>query len=286
MKKFYLSAAFMFVLAGCGHQPLVSTEAATFNPDIQVQSSDKYHLVSNVTSTQPWGSNSSVHALAKFSQTQVWNAPTTTDVAIDYPYLTENTDAAIAFNNYVRDLVADEVSSFLSQLPTSVDEDWSDMPNELTISSNILTVTPTFISVDFAVSPYFAGAAHPGLYYRTVNFDLSSESDLGLADMFNNPDTDLATVQDAVVPRLVTFLNQSVDNTPPPFSADEEWIQTGTAPSSTNYMNIALTSEGLHVQFDPYQVAAYAMGAPDVTVQYSELNKTIKPGLLNHLGLN
>lgn len=285
MKNIFATVALIIILtgSGCRTQVQESHEDFSFNPEIQVQSSDAYHLYSNVTSTHAIEGNPK---LVMFTQTQEWDTPSKTTIEINYPYLPESTDNAFAYNNYVRDLVSEEVTSFLSQLPDSVSEDWSDMPNELSVSGNVLTMTPIFISADFAVSPYFAGAAHPGLYYRTVNFDLSNQTDLGQADMFNNPATDLAAVQGAVVPRLVTFLNDSVDDTSPPFTTDEEWIQIGTAPSSTNYLNLALTSEGLRAQFDPYQVAAYAMGAPYVTVPYSELSAVLKPGLLNHLGLN
>lgn len=283
MKKFYFGLAVLLVLTGCSRSVRVLIGTQTFNPDIQIQSSNAYHLYSNVTSTQPIEGNAK---LAMFTQKQEWDTPGKTTVEINYPYLLENTDNALAFNNYVRDLVSDEVSLFLSQLPDSVSEDWGDISNELSVSGEVLTMTPTFISADLAISPYFAGAVHPGLYYRTINFDLSSETDLAHADILNNPTVGLATVQDAVVPLLVAFLNDSIGDDSPPFTTDEEWVQTGTAPSSTNYMNMALTNDGLRVQFDPYQVAAFAMGAPYVIVPYAELTGVIKPGLLSHLGLN
>ncbi len=282
MKKFYVGLVLALVFTGCGGSVREPAEILNFNPDIQVQSSDMHHLYSNVTSTQPLESRP---YLFLFKQTQVWDTPNKTNVEINYPYLQENTDDALAFNNYVRDLVADEVSSFLSQLPDSVSEDWSDMANELSVSGQILAITPNFISVDFAVSPYFAGAAHPGLYYRTVNFDLDARADWGPNEIFIKLESGLPVVQEKAIPRLVDFLNESVDDIGTPFSAADEWIQDGTAPTSTNYMNIALTWEGLRVQFDPYQVAAYTFGAPYVTIPFSELDAVLNPNVLARTGL-
>lgn len=286
MKIITTALALGLLFVGCGGSVPIPNETFSFNPDIQVISSGRFQLRENVTSTKPWKHSTNVPAIAMFSQEQVWHTPSTTTIEVNYPYLQENTPAALAFNNYVHDLVAEEVASFLEASPDTINEEWKDVDYDLSIQGDVLAITPTFISVDFAITPYFSGAAHPGLYYRTVNFDLSSAADLGPTEIFSNPTLDLAVFQSLVVPRLVTFLNDSVDDIGAPFTADDEWILTGTAPSSTNYANIALTKEGLRAQFDPYQVAAYAFGAPDVTIPYSEIADRLQPGLLEHLGLN
>lgn len=285
MKKLYLGLVMALVLTGCSRSVPVPAETTLFNPDIQVQSSEEFHLYSNVTSSEPW-IDATDHALATFTQLQVWNTPGTTNVKIDYPYLQENTSAALAFNTLMRGLIADEVSSFLGQLPDSVSEDWGDIANELLITGDVLAMTPTFISANIAVAPYFAGAAHPGLYYRTINFDLDSGVNLGTTELLTNSSLGLPIVQEKVIPRLVEFLNEGLSEDLPPITPDEEWVQTGTEPVVENYQNIALTREGLYVQFDPYQVAAYALGAPYVTIPYSELVSVVNPGILKRSGLN
>lgn len=286
MKKFAAVAALLLMITGCSHTSTPRVTTQMFNPDLQIVTSDQWQLVANTTSSQPIATDNQVHQLAMFAQTQTWLTPATTTMTVSYPYVVESSAAALAFNNHVRDLVADEVASFLSQAATEVDPDWSDLPNEITIEGQVLAVTSPFISVDFTVSPYYSGAAHPGLYSRTLNFDLTAERTLALDDIIAGGETNLLGLQAQVLPRLVSVLNAEVEDAAMPFSADDEWILTGTAPSSTNYANLALTKTGLRVQFDPYQVAAYALGAPEVTIPYAELGNLLVPGLITRVGLN
>lgn len=286
MTKLVYSLGLALLLTGCGHTLPTSSDQAAFKPEIQIQTSSQLRLLTNSTSTEPWIDHTGAHPLVTFFQSQTWFNNATTTVNLDYPYLAENSPSALAFNQLIRDIVADEVTSFLALASTRAVEFPDYSPSELTIGGDVLQITPTFISVNLAISPYLAGAAHPGLYYRTINFDLSAGQELNPTDIFVNPERDLGLLQDKVLPHLITYLNESIADDVDTFTSDDEWILAGTAPSSTNYRNVALVNEGLYIQFDPYQVAAYALGAPAVTIPYHEVDSILKFGLRQRLGLN
>ena len=285
MKTMLISLITLITLSGCAHRDVAPVITTNFDPNVYVQKADTWQLVYQTTSTVVLSNPGDPQPLATFFQNQTWLTPVTTTVAIDYPYLLENTPVAHAFNQHLRELVTSEVTAFLSQVTESVDPQSVNIPHGLAITGDIVAITPAFVSANVAVSPYFSGAAHPGLYYRTINFDLDAGVSWGPEEILINPSLGLPIVQEKVIPRLVEFLNEGIGEDVPPITADEEWIRSGTAPILQNYQNMALTREGLLVQFDPYQVAAYALGAPYVTVPYSELATIINPGVLARTGL-
>ena len=54
-------------------------------------------------------------------------------------------------------------------------------------------------------------------------------------------------------------------------------FQQGAEPTPDNYRNWNITSDGLLINFDEYQVAPYAAGPQTVTVPYSALSAFINP---------
>ena len=54
-------------------------------------------------------------------------------------------------------------------------------------------------------------------------------------------------------------------------------IERGAAPSAKNYQSWTITRSGLGINFDAYQVGAYAAGPQFVMVPYSALKDLINP---------
>ena len=55
------------------------------------------------------------------------------------------------------------------------------------------------------------------------------------------------------------------------------WLEKGKLPLPEN---IALTSHGLRLLYNSYEIAPYAMGQSDFTIPYDELTKILKPEYL------
>lgn len=118
-----------------------------------------------------------------------------------------------------------------------------------------------FISVFFDNSTY-SGGAHPNSESFTVNFDLKRGNRIELRDLFQSNSEYLKRVSDYSVADLK---RQQSD-----FS-DSDWIKRGAGPTAKNFRSWNVTEKGLRINFDPYQVAAYAAGPQEVLIPYSVL---------------
>jgi hypothetical protein len=265
MKKIVFTLAALTVFTGCG--ATIGLKPLTFNPQIPTELANNWRVVEVAASSTPWRLASGTYSVAMFEQNQTWQAPATTTVSVSYPYLTTSTPGAIAFSTFTRDLIAKEVAAFLTDAPTTTDEIWSDAGSDLAVSGEITANRPNLITLNLAFSVYYAGAAHPNTYFRTINYDLTKHKNLTTADFFNNELAALSTLQKLIIPEIVANFNQELgDNEASYIKANDEWLVTGTAASSTNYTHSWLGPEGLTVRFEPYQVAPYSFGPPMVTV--------------------
>jgi hypothetical protein len=120
-------------------------------------------------------------------------------------------------------------------------------------------------SFKFDFKFYSDGAAHPGLYSITLNYDLGQGRELALGDLFLPNSAYL----EAIANYCVTELSKQ-----PGF--DEPWSD-GAKPTPENYDNWNITPDGLLITFDMYQVAPGASGPIQVLVPYDQLQAVIDP---------
>ena len=165
----------------------------------------------------------------------------------------------------------------LNQLVTKEVDTWrqSFLQNTAPIVSNgsFLEATYTLVSqigdvwsFKFDFHFYSDGAAHPGLYSVTLNYDLGQGRELALADLFLPNANYLETVANYCIAELNKQPGGFVD----------PWTE-GAKPTLENYRNWNITPEGLLITFDMYQVAPGASGPLQILVPYSELRGLINP---------
>ena len=146
------------------------------------------------------------------------------------------------------------------------------MGSDINIEYVVAIAKDDLISIEFTVSSYSAGAAHPNSFTEVVNFDLKNGKLLKLADLFQPGAKYLQT--------LATYCDsgahQASKDEGPDGMLDEAWIERGAAADLMNYDNWTITQKGLGITFDPYQVAAYAAGPQHVVAPYSALQGIIK----------
>lgn len=197
-----------------------------------------------------------------------------------YPQLTGSVDPNYEkFNQTVRSLINRKVSDFKKEMAPSPEDEPPDTSNpalesmgsDITIGYTVALAKDDLISIEFTVSSYSAGAAHPNSYTEVVNFDLKNGKLLKLADLFTAGSKYLQT--------LATYCIQELDKRTkgPDAMLDNEWIRKGAAPELMNYDNWTITKKGLGITFDPYQVGPYAAGPQNVLVPFSALKQVIKP---------
>jgi hypothetical protein len=175
------------------------------------------------------------------------------------PVLTGSDDPRLpAFNQVLNNLVAGEVNIFRKnflELPVTPYSTGSSFDEEYTL----LWQRAETWSFKFDFSFYSDGAAHPGHYSRTLNYDLGQARQLALADLFLPNSDYLGAISKYCFAELAK--NPGFD---PVF-------QQGAAPTLENYRDWNITADGLLITFDEYQVMPYASGPQTVTVPYAEL---------------
>ena len=181
------------------------------------------------------------------------------------PQLTGSDDPRLtAFNQRLNDLVKKEVDtwrqSFL-QNNAPVVSNGSTLDGTYTLISQIGDVW----SFKFDFRFYSDGAAHPGLYSITLNYDLSQGRELALADLFL-PDANYLEV-------IANYCTAELSKLP---GFDGSFAE-GAKPTLENYRNWNIKTDGLLITFDMYQVMPGASGPIQVLVPYSALRGLINP---------
>ncbi len=199
------------------------------------------------------------------------------EVDVQYPQLSGLTDPNFdKFNQNVRSLITRKVSDFKKEMTPSADDPTPDptetttesLGSDITIGYEVALAKDDLIGVEFTVSTYSAGAAHPNSYSEVVNFDLKNGKALKLADLFQPNSKYLRAISGYCIQELKKQQGETLD---------DDWVQKGAAPELTNYDNWTITKQGLGITFDPYQVGPYAAGPQHVLVPYSTLKDLIKP---------
>lgn len=202
------------------------------------------------------------------------------EIAAQYPQLTGSVDPNFEkFNQAARSLVARKVNEFKKDLaPSPGDEPSDERPPETTgsdigVGYAVVLAKDDLISIEFNVSSYYSGAAHPNSYTDVLNFDLKNGKPLKLGDLFKPRSKYVQTISAYCMQALKKQSKESADNS----LLDDDWIQRGAGPDAANYKSWTIGKKGLGINFDPYQVAPYAAGPQHVLVLYSALKEMINP---------
>ncbi|HEY6332977.1 MAG TPA: DUF3298 domain-containing protein [Blastocatellia bacterium] len=189
-------------------------------------------------------------------------------VDLDYPQITGSNPAAAAFDRQVEALVQKKLAEFKKQVAGAGGDDSGDQTgSSFSVGYTIEAATPDLISVQLGVGEFYSGAAHPNGYSVTINYDLKSGKEIALKDLFTAGSPYLQTISKICMAKLKNKLGSD---------SDAQWILGGAGPKAENYKSWNVTTTGLEITFDAYQVAAYAFGSQEVFIQYSDLKSIIK----------
>ncbi len=190
---------------------------------------------------------------------------------ISYPQLDGVKDAKTeGFNKAVLNIVNAHLSRFKKEAPESFDTTNPDgQPSGLWIDYDVTMANDDLISVVFNESEYESGAAHPNSFSTTLNYDLQNGKEIKLRDLFNANANYLQTIS-AQCMRILSVKLKKLE------AFDENNVKEGTAPKAENFQSWNITGKGLLFNFDPYEVAAYAVGPQEALVSYENLKAIIK----------
>lgn len=130
--------------------------------------------------------------------------------------------------------------------------------------------TENTASIVFSIYTYMGGA-HGGHVIKSLNFKEGNET-FTIGDAFRPGSSYLETLSKLSRVKLKAKLGGELGN----------WSDDGTTPITANFEAFYLTSGELHIIFQPYQVAPWASGAPEITINIkNELRDLVSPNFLD-----
>jgi len=195
-------------------------------------------------------------------------------------------DAQRRFNEAVRQRARKEFEEYRRQqlLPRSQAERFprhhEDVEEFLQVAYDVPFVNEKLVSVRFYASTYGRGAAHAVDYFFVFNYDLESERELSLPDLFLPSSHYLNLVSDysrqVVTEKLCGDLAQSepLDDC----LKTDQLFEEGIDARPKNFKSWSITRGGILFSFDPCQFAGCAAGEFYVLVPYSKIKPVLKSG--------
>ncbi len=174
--------------------------------------------------------------------------------------LGSSSDPVEFFNLYMEEMVEKEAITFKDGMKSWTPfPDMPPVPNSFLSGYSIYTANERLISLRLEFSTYVTGAAHPYSYVRTVNYDLQTGQPVFLDEVFKPGVDFLAFLSD--------FCRKDLHA-----RGIAPLFEEGLTPTPDNFRSWVLTSEGLWIDFDPYQVAAYAVGPQHILVPFDQMD--------------
>ena len=189
-------------------------------------------------------------------------------VSVFYPQISGFGAQTDAINKDIASTINRGVADFKKELDcTGVGEDIS---CSYEVDYNTMIAKDDFLSFVFGIYTY-SGGAHPNTNTVTLAYDVKSGNRLKLRDLFKPNSNYLKTISDYSIEALKKHLKEIGGDDP-----DEEMLKEGAGAKEDNYVSWGVSKKGLIIYFDPYQVAAYALGPQMVVVPYSVLKDKVK----------
>jgi len=166
------------------------------------------------------------------------------------------------FNEAAAKLVGERVAAFIGAHTTTD-------PKRESFSSSVAVqvMAHGLVSVRFVFWEY-EGGAHGNYGFHGLTYDIQTGRVLTLGDLFTPGSGYLEGIAAYSEKDLLEQLG----------APDKDWVKKGTAPNPDVYESLwTLTDQGLQITFDPYLVAPYATGAPEVVIDFAELKKWARP---------
>lgn len=210
---------------------------------------------------------------------QEWGSPSTTvNVSVPQMIYVTNPTKALAFNDLINQKTDQITTEFLQQVA-----DWDNDNVPTTEQTNFIEVAvfarltnAKLLSLVFEVNTFYAGSAHPNRYTRSFNYDLEQNKELSLADLFVPNKSFLKKLSQVTIAAVKTTPNDHGDI----LERDQKWLSDGAGPDEINFHTVTVSPEGFYIQFDPYDIDAYAAGETEVLIPYKQLDGYVSPRVI------
>jgi hypothetical protein len=137
----------------------------------------------------------------------------------------------------------------------------SDTKRSDSIKYEILLADNRYVSIKFERYHYEEGGAHGLTIISTFNYDIARRKIIAVGDLFKPGTPYWDELSKACIEDLLQQLGPN----------GERLIRAGASPQEKNLGVFALSSEALIIYFQPYQVASYSAGSPQVKIPFERL---------------
>ena len=192
------------------------------------------------------------------------------DIALEYPQFSTRIRgvAATGVNRHILGYVEESIMRFTTGLANPPDIECS-MPYHMNSSFSVTLVRPSMLSIRFSMTAY-TGGAHGSHWTEALNLTTSPARSFGIEDLFTDPATGLNELSVYAIQELLAASNNGI-------SRDERRVREGAAPDAKNFESFNLTSRGVLLTFDEYQVGIYPGGSTEVHVPYHVVSRILNP---------
>ena len=186
-------------------------------------------------------------------------------ITAQIPQLSGSDDPRVgAFNQILNEVVQNEIVVFRGEFMRGPFLEVS-TNSFLEVTYELVSQYDDIWSFKFFYSFYTNGAAHPGDFSHTVNYDLQAAKVLSLGDLFITGSNYLEAISNYCTSEL---------GKQPFFDGA---FTTGSDPTLENYRNWNITPQGLMITFDTYQVAPGAAGPQIIVIPYGQITTLVDP---------
>jgi hypothetical protein len=226
--------------------------------------------LSRSTTAAVAGTQAQRAAAVRFVQRQIKEANRKLRYTITAKYpqaLAAKSEPLVQLNVALKSLITEQINGFKKDFQPP-EERMTTMGSTFDSGYTVELATADLVSINFGISTYFEGAAHPNYNAVTFNYWFETGKALSLADLFKTDANYLGVISSYSIKALRRRLGPEIDN---------DWIQKGAGAEADNYKSWNITRRGLKITFDPYQVASYAQGPQEVVIPYAALKGVIDP---------
>lgn len=178
-----------------------------------------------------------------------------------YPQLDPNQPSAAGFNQVVKEEMDSRLAQFRKDAAELAGHQANSNGSFFGLDYKVFYNQNGLVSLQFSLSTYMQGAAHPNLISYPLNYDLQSGRRVELKDLFQPGSSYLDLISSLCVADLQ--------------KRDIPMTLSGAAPTSENYRSWNLSPKTLRITFDAYQVAAYAAGPQTVEIPWKALEPVL-----------
>lgn len=195
------------------------------------------------------------------------------EVGFEYPNFGEGIlgTAASGVNDYIQTYVNTAVQRFIGEA-AELAATASPAPWFLQSSFSVSLVRASTIGVRFTLTSY-TGGAHGAHWTEPLNVWTRPVRAFGIDDLFTDPASGVSALSEYAITQLLARDERGR-------TRDESWVRQGAGPDAKNFKSFNLTSRGILLTFDEYQIGSYAEGASEIHVPYEVIAPLLIPALV------